>query len=128
MFSSRTLNFDSSLPQTRNQKPSRSAMNDLKFAFRQLLQNPGFTAVAVLTLAFGIGACTAIFSVVHAVVIKPLPYPQSDQIVGMWRNVGGTHERDSEVRFTGRIQGLERAQQKLRSSFRRFARRCKADG
>jgi putative ABC transport system permease protein len=59
-------------------------MNDLRFAFRRLLQNPGFTAVAVLTLALGIGATTAIFSVVHAVVLRPLPFPESERLVALW--------------------------------------------
>ena len=59
-------------------------MNDLKFAFRQLLKNPGFTAVAVLTLALGIGATTAIFSVVYAVVLRPLPFPDSERLVAVW--------------------------------------------
>src|SRR6058998_3650412 len=59
-------------------------MNDLRFAFRQLLKNPGFTAVAVLTLAIGIGANTAIFSIIHGVLLKPLPYPAPDRLVTLW--------------------------------------------
>src|SRR5690349_15024347 len=55
-------------------------MNDLKFAFRQLLKNPGFTAVAVLTLALGIGAATALFSVVYGVLISPYPYARTGEI------------------------------------------------
>ncbi len=58
-----------------------SAGRDLRHAFRALLRRPTFTFAAVLTLALGIGATTAIFSVVYSVLIKPLPYPNADELV-----------------------------------------------
>ena len=61
-------------------------MNELKFAFRQLLKNPGFTAVAVLTLALGIAANTAIFSFVNAILLQPLPYKDADRLVMIYEN------------------------------------------
>ena len=56
-------------------------MNYLRFAVRQLIKNPAFSAVAIITLALGIGANTAIFSIVNAVLLQPLPYPDADRIM-----------------------------------------------
>ena len=62
---------------------------DLKFAQRRLRKSPGFAATVLLTLAIGIGANTAVFSVVNSVLLKPLPYPHSEQLVALWLNAPG---------------------------------------
>src|SRR5947207_5268176 len=68
-------------------------MNDLKFAFRQLLKNPGFAAVAVLTLALGIGANTAIFSLLYAIVWRPLPVKDPAGLVNLHQGFTGKNSR-----------------------------------
>jgi len=62
-------------------------LHDVRYALRGLRTNPGFTAVAVVTLALGIGATTAIFSVVHGVLIQPLPYPRADALMGIYNRL-----------------------------------------
>jgi putative ABC transport system permease protein len=85
-------------------------MTDLRYAFRQLRRAPGFTAVAVLTLALGIGASTAIFSVVHGVLLDPLPYAAPGRLVALFTsapklgyaraNVGAANYRDWRAQNT----------------------------
>jgi putative ABC transport system permease protein len=66
-------------------------LQDIVYGSRVLLKNPGYAAVAVLTLALGIGFTSAIFSLVDAIIIRPLPYPEPEQLVGLgqWRNQKG---------------------------------------
>src|SRR5271170_890776 len=60
-----------------------TVIQDLRYCFRQLIKTPGFTLTAILSLALGIGATTAVFSVVYAVLMNPYPYAASDRMVHM---------------------------------------------
>ena len=79
-------------------------LSDLKLVLRQLLKSPGFALTAVLILAFGIGATTAIFSIVDGVLLRPLPFPDPSRLVTLGDQVNGT---DWGRRDSGPVTGPE---------------------
>ena len=78
-----------------------SLIKDIRYGFRGLLKRPGFTVIALVALALGIGANTAIFSLVNAVVLQPLPFPEPDQLVWVYGNIrnGGNRASVSPLDF-----------------------------
>ena len=64
-------------------------INDIKFSIRQFIKSPGFTAIALLTLAFCIGANVVIFAVVDAILLRPLPFPKADRLVIVTKDYPG---------------------------------------
>jgi putative ABC transport system permease protein len=75
-------------------------MNDFKFAFRQLSKSPGFTLIAVLTLALGIGANTAIFSVVEGALLRPLPFPHAERLVRIYEALDENGVRSASLNLS----------------------------
>jgi putative ABC transport system permease protein len=76
-------------------------MSDLRYAVRMLRKRPGFVAIAVLTLALGIGGNTTIFSVVDAILLNPLPYPEADRLVSVWHRYPGVNLLQAAVSVPG---------------------------
>ena len=124
-------------------------MQDLRYALRSLRKQPVFTLVAVLTLTLGIGANTAIFSLLYQTLLRPLPYPNADRLVFVWNSYRGINLNQASVSipdyldrktqapaiedatlFTGRTANLNEGgipSSCARSpSRRRFSRRCSA--
>jgi predicted permease len=89
-----------------------SLLRDMRFALRRLSKSPGFTATILLTLAIGMGANTAVFSVVNSVLLKPLPYPHSEELAALWMNAPGA----------GGLSGLNSGLQLSPSMYLTFAR------
>src|SRR3954451_8204073 len=77
-------------------------MNELRVALRQLAKKPGFTSIAFITLALGIGANTAIFSVVEGTMLRPLPFPNADRLVRIYEAQDENGTRAASLNLTDR--------------------------
>ncbi len=86
-----------------------TALRDLRFAARSLAKSPGFTAVTIATLALGIGANTAIFTIVHAVMIEPLPFHEPDRVVAVWEENAQRPGRPNVISPANFIRWQERS-------------------
>jgi predicted permease len=85
-------------------------LQDLRYGIRTLAKNPGFTIVAVLTLALGIGANTAIFSVVDAVLLRPLPYPESDRLLTVYQTLPQDPAQNTGVSYPNYLDWTQQNQ------------------
>ena len=92
----------------------QTTLQDLRYAIRMLLRTPGFTLVAVLTLALGIGANTAIFTVVNAIVLKPLPYAGAERLVMVWQDLRARGGPEDEWLTPGNYADLRTAKDVVR--------------
>ena len=77
-------------------------MNELRVALRQLVKKPGFTSIAIITLALGIGANTAIFSVVEGTMLRPLPFPHADRLVRIYEAQDENGTRTASLNLSDR--------------------------
>ena len=87
-----------------------SLLGDIRYALRNLLRRPGFTLIAVVTLAVGIGANTAIFSAIHSLLLNPLPFPELDRVVAIWDKQPSHGITHNEVTFANYLDWQSQTQ------------------